>query len=54
MKVPYMLVVGEKEMNEGKVAVRKHGEGDKGAVAVDDFLVDTLEIIKKQLAGKKD
>ncbi|MBS1779783.1 MAG: threonine--tRNA ligase [Bacteroidetes bacterium] len=54
MKVPYMLVVGEKEMNEGKVAVRKHGEGDKGAVTVDDFLVDTLEIIKKQLAGKKD
>ena len=31
MKVPYMLIVGEKEMNENLVSVRKHGEGDKGA-----------------------
>ncbi len=29
-KVPYMLVVGEKEMNEGKVAVRRQGKGDVG------------------------
>ena len=28
MKVPYMLVVGEKEMNENKVAVRRQGKGD--------------------------
>src|SRR5216117_79596 len=31
MKVPYMLVVGEKEVNEGKVSIRKHGKGDLGA-----------------------
>ncbi len=30
MKVPYMLVVGEKEMNENKVAVRRQGKGDTG------------------------
>ena len=30
MKVPYMLVVGEKEMNENKVAVRRQGKGDMG------------------------
>jgi threonyl-tRNA synthetase len=28
MRVPYMLVVGEKEMNENKVAVRRQGKGD--------------------------
>ena len=44
MKVPYMLVVGEKEMNEGKVAVRRQGKGDLGAKDVDEFLA---EIVKK-------
>lgn len=37
-KVPYMLVVGEKEAADNKVAVRKHGEGDKGTVGLDDFV----------------
>lgn len=36
-KVPYMLIVGEKEAAEGKVAVRKHGEGDKGALLLSEF-----------------
>ncbi len=36
-KVPYMLIVGEKEVAERKVAVRKHGEGDKGAVFLEEF-----------------
>ena len=30
MKVPYMLVMGEKEMNENKVSVRRQGKGDLG------------------------
>jgi len=38
MKVPYMLVVGEKEMNDNKVAVRRQGVGDVGVFAVEDFL----------------
>jgi threonyl-tRNA synthetase len=38
MRVPYMLVVGEKEMNENTVAVRRQGKGDLGVKAVDDFL----------------
>lgn len=38
MKVPYMLVLGEKEMNEGKVAVRRQGKGDLGAIVVTDFI----------------
>ena len=38
LKVPYMLVVGEKEMNENKVAVRRQGKGDLGVKGVDEFL----------------
>ena len=37
-KVPYMLIVGEKEMNENTVSVRKHGQGDLGSMSVEDFI----------------
>lgn len=37
-KVPFMLIVGEKEATENKVAVRKHGEGDKGAMGLNEFV----------------
>ncbi|MBS1975253.1 MAG: threonine--tRNA ligase, partial [Bacteroidetes bacterium] len=37
-KVPYMLVIGEKEMNEGKIAVRKHGKGDVGTKNMEEFI----------------
>jgi threonyl-tRNA synthetase len=37
-KVPFMLIVGEKEATEEKVSVRKHGEGDKGAMGLDTFV----------------
>ena len=37
MKVPYMLVVGEKELENKTVSVRKRGEGDVGAVKLDEF-----------------
>ncbi|MEA2253375.1 MAG: threonyl-tRNA synthetase [Solirubrobacteraceae bacterium] len=36
-KVPYMLVVGDREAQEGTVAVRRHGEGDEGSVELDAF-----------------
>jgi len=38
-----MLIVGEKEQEEGSVSVRKHGEGDKGSYSLDDFkkLIET-------------
>src|SRR6476620_419739 len=38
MKVPYMLVVGEKEMNESRVSVRRQGKGDLGARDLDEFV----------------
>jgi len=37
-KVPFMLIVGEKEVAEGKVSVRKHSEGDKGSMALTEFV----------------
>ena len=36
-RIPYMLVVGEKEAENGEVAVRKQGEGDKGTMKYEDF-----------------
>ena len=53
MKVPYMLIVGEKEMEDGKVAVRKHGEGDQGAIPTEDFVNDIRSIVAEQMKGKK-
>jgi threonyl-tRNA synthetase len=37
-KTPYLLVVGEKEAQDGLVSVRRHGEGDLGSMAMDDFI----------------
>jgi threonyl-tRNA synthetase len=36
-KVPYMLIVGEKEVAEDKVAVRRHGAGDQGVMLLEEF-----------------
>jgi threonyl-tRNA synthetase len=48
MKVPYMLVVGEKEMNENKVAIRRHGKGDTGIKSVDEFVNEAIVEIKER------
>lgn len=36
-KIPFMLVVGEKEAEEGKVSVRRHGQGDVGVFTIEEF-----------------
>lgn len=36
-KLPYMLVVGDREVEDGTVAVRRHGSGDEGSVPLDAF-----------------
>jgi len=36
-KIPYMLIVGEKEATEGMVSVRRHGEGDLGSMSIEEF-----------------
>jgi threonyl-tRNA synthetase len=48
MKVPYMLVVGEKEMNENKVALRIQGKGDAGVKTVDEFIEEAVTEIKER------
>lgn len=47
-KVPYMLVIGEKEMNEGKVAVRRQGKGDLGAKGIEEFIKEVREEIRER------
>ncbi len=41
-KIPYMLLVGDKEIEDGTVSVRKRGEGDIGAKNVDEFIAGAL------------
>ncbi len=36
-KIPFMVIIGEKEMNEGKLSIRRHGQGDLGTMAPADF-----------------
>ena len=47
-KVPYMLVVGDKEMAENKVAVRHRKEGDKGVLTIKQFVENILAEIKSK------
>ena len=47
-KIPYMLVVGAKEEEEGKVSVRSRFAGDEGQKCLKDFLCD----LKKEISGK--
>jgi len=49
-RVPYMLVVGEKEMNENKVAVRKQGKGDAGVKGVQEFIDEISVEIKNRIS----
>lgn len=44
-KIPFMIVVGEKEEKEGTVSVRKHGEGDIGTFTIEEFIL----LIKKEI-----
>jgi len=36
-KIPFMLIIGEKEAQDGTVSVRKHGEGDIGVMSIEEF-----------------
>ena len=48
-KVPFMLIVGEKEEEDGTVSVRKHGEGDIGTFSLADFISLIKEEERKTL-----
>lgn len=45
-RIPYLLIVGEKEAEGGMVAVRRQGEGDKGVMTIDEFAA----LINKEVA----
>ncbi len=54
-KIPYMLVVGQKEEEENTVSVRSRAAGDEGARSLDTFIADILkEIETKENRVKKD
>ncbi len=50
-KVPFMLVIGEKEAGEGTVSVREQGKGDLGAMSPDSFTALVKQRIDAQLKG---
>ncbi len=47
-KIPLMLVIGEKEVNENKVAVRRQGKGDVGVLSIDEFIALVDEEVKSK------
>ncbi len=47
--IPYMLIVGEKEAENGEVAVRKQGEGDQGALKVAEFGEKIAEEVRSMI-----
>jgi threonyl-tRNA synthetase len=53
-KVPFMLVVGEKEEAENKVAVRAHGKGDIGSFSIPDFVTYINELIENDFNKKEE
>lgn len=48
LKIPYMLVVGEKEMTEEKVSIRRQGKGDLGMKSLDEFLQQAQTEIRER------
>ena len=48
-KVPFMIIVGEKEQAEGKISVRRHGEGDLGSFTPEEFVSYFKKIIAASL-----
>ena len=48
-KVPYMLVVGDKDIENNTVSVRSKKEGDKGAMAIDEF----IKAVKEEIDTKR-
>lgn len=50
-RVPYMLIIGEKEMNEQKVSVRRQGKGDLGTQDLETFIRDAKTEINSRTGG---
>ena len=48
-RIPYLLIVGEREELNNEVSVRKQGEGDKGSMKVDSFAEELKKEIQQML-----
>ncbi|MDO8470713.1 MAG: threonine--tRNA ligase [bacterium] len=48
-KIPYLIIVGEKEKESGTVSVRKRGKGDLGAMTIAQFIDQTTQELQKKL-----
>jgi threonyl-tRNA synthetase len=48
-RIPYMLIVGEKEQENNEVSVRKQGEGDKGSIKITTFAAQILDEIDEMM-----
>lgn len=48
-KIPLMIIIGEKEQEEGKLSLRKKGEGDLGSFTIDEFVTYAREEINKNI-----
>jgi threonyl-tRNA synthetase len=49
-RIPYLLIIGEKELESGTVSVRKQGEGDKGSMKIEEFAEFIKREIEKEVA----
>ena len=49
-RIPYLLIIGEKEVENETIAVRKQGEGDKGSMKIEEFVSFINSEIKKEIA----
>ena len=52
-RIPYLLIVGEKESAEGLVSVRAQGEGDKGQMTMEAFKDFILDVVKEEIEANK-
>ena len=52
-RIPYLLIVGEKEAEENKVSVRAQGEGDKGQMTIAEFAAFMQELVAKEIEANK-
>ena len=52
-RIPYLLIVGEKEAEDGKVSVRAQGEGDKGQMTIAEFTEFMKDLVAKEIEANK-
>ena len=51
-RVPYMLIIGEKEISENKVSIRRQGKGDAGSKTVEEFIENIKTEIFERVSGE--